>query len=68
MTIACRVSADTHALAKSLEPLHGLHGVYYNLKFDIVLLFGLTELKAEIRWKHKVRQESPFRIMTDQLA
>lgn len=34
---------------------HGPIGRYYEVDIDIVLLFGLTELKAQIAWTEDVR-------------
>ena len=31
-------------------------GVYYSIDFCVVLLFGLTELKAQISWTENVRR------------
>ncbi|KAI6006449.1 hypothetical protein EDC04DRAFT_2871692 [Pisolithus marmoratus] len=44
-------------LASSLRPSqrrNGL-GVYYTLNFDVVMPFGLMELKAQISWKENMR-------------
>jgi len=30
------------------------HGHYYRIDYEIVLLFGLTELKAMVAWKENV--------------
>jgi hypothetical protein len=29
-------------------------GTYYHLDYDIILLFGLTELEAMVAWKEEV--------------
>jgi hypothetical protein len=51
----CTVTADTSQLAYSLQPLRGIGGIeYYHLEFDVVLQFGLTELKAQISWMEEV--------------
>ncbi len=51
----CTIYADTSAMAGDLKPLTAPSGqTYYELAFDVVLLFGLTELKAQIRWMEKV--------------
>ena len=31
------------------------HGVYYNVDFDVVMLFGGTEIRAQLSWKENVR-------------
>ena len=42
-------------IAKVLQPQRGEGGaIYYEHNFDIVLLFGLTELKAQISWTEDV--------------
>jgi hypothetical protein len=42
-------------MAKVLQPQRGEGGaIYYQHYFDIVLLFGLTELKAQISWTEDV--------------
>ncbi|KAF9480734.1 hypothetical protein BDN70DRAFT_893887 [Pholiota conissans] len=39
-------------------------GVYYIVKYDIILIFGLTELKAQIAWKEKgVEKRSEAKII-----
>lgn len=48
----CTVHADTSHVLK--EVLNGPDGPYYRLSFKIVLLCGLTELKAQIRWMENV--------------
>lgn len=48
--------ANTSKLVHSLQPQVAANGsVYYCLECDVVLLFGLTELKAQISWMHEVR-------------
>ena len=51
----CEVSADMTKLKGSIQPKKNYLGAnYYTLNFDVVLLFGLTELKAQIAWKQNV--------------
>ncbi|KAJ7214941.1 hypothetical protein GGX14DRAFT_609817, partial [Mycena pura] len=52
--VLCTVRADTSKIAKTLKPRHGQRGVYYDLQIDVVLSFGLTELKAQIAWVENV--------------
>ena len=57
----CMVTADMSQLADVLQPRYGKGGaVFYQLHFDIVLLFGLTELKAQISWMEDVRRSLPY--------
>ena len=54
-TALCNVIADTSMIARSLRPQQASGGGgYYRLEFDVILLFGLTELKAQISWNDGV--------------
>lgn len=48
----CEIHADTSRVRKvrKIGPI----GPYYQLDFDIILLFGLTETKAQLRWMENV--------------
>ncbi|KAJ7760087.1 hypothetical protein DFH07DRAFT_1023117 [Mycena maculata] len=48
--VLCTVHADTSKVAQTLKEKIGTLGIYYRLKIDVVLSFGLTELKAQIAW------------------
>ncbi len=52
----CEVTADLSEAKKSVQPEINLKSgdLYYRLYFDIVLLFGLTELKAQMAWIENV--------------
>ncbi|KAJ7628236.1 hypothetical protein DFH06DRAFT_1226573 [Mycena polygramma] len=63
-SILCKVYADTSKAASGLKPLQGKIGIYYELKFDVVLAFGLTELKAQISWiENGVEKRGPAEIV-----
>jgi len=48
----CTVRADTSKIAQKLTPKRSAEGsTYYALEIKVILLFGLTELKAVIGWK-----------------
>lgn len=52
---ACVVIADTTVARKALVPQKNFIGMtYYQLEYDVVLLFGNTEFKAQIAWKEDV--------------
>ncbi|PFH47733.1 hypothetical protein AMATHDRAFT_151430 [Amanita thiersii Skay4041] len=54
-THLCTVTADLSNLIRSLKPIVSEQGkTYYILRFSVVLLFGLTELDAEIAWTENV--------------
>jgi len=47
----CTVQADTSKLAKLLSPKRSADGaLYYALEIKVILLFGLTELIAQVSW------------------
>lgn len=50
-TILCEVEADLSSCGgiTRRQKFDG-SGVYYTASFDVVLLIGLTELKAQIAW------------------
>ncbi|KAL1700707.1 hypothetical protein EV121DRAFT_213598 [Schizophyllum commune] len=50
----CTVPANASNAARNLSPIYNRHGVYYKFNFDVILLFGLTELKAQISWLEHV--------------
>jgi len=54
----CTVKADVGELVKTLHPQRGLTGdLYYQLGFDIILIFGLTELKAQLAWMENGKEK-----------
>ncbi|TFK33569.1 hypothetical protein BDQ12DRAFT_738725 [Crucibulum laeve] len=62
----CFVNADLSVLCKNLQPLQGPRGKYYTVYYDIILLFGLTELKAQISWvENGVEKRSSAQIVYD---
>ncbi|KIJ14485.1 hypothetical protein PAXINDRAFT_115792 [Paxillus involutus ATCC 200175] len=65
----CTVHANTSKIIGSLRPRRSEDsstGVYYTIDYDVILLFGLTELKAQISWKENVCcYEFNERIITD---
>lgn len=60
-TSLCTVFADTSAVART--PKRGRLGTtYYTQAFDLVLMCGLTELQAQIRWKENVSVLAMFHL------
>ncbi|KAI5897252.1 uncharacterized protein SCHCODRAFT_0107470 [Schizophyllum commune H4-8] len=50
-SVLCTVNADVTSAVVRLPPRRAADGhIYYQLNYDVVLLFGLTELKAQLRW------------------
>jgi len=49
----CKVLANTSVIARDLEPITRAGSTFYNVSFDVIILFGLTELQAQIRWLEK---------------
>lgn len=51
----CAVRVDLSAAAKDLGIRKAASGqVYYQLDYDVVILFGLTELQAYLSWNARV--------------
>lgn len=55
----CSVALETGGIKPSRQTSPHSGVVYYKIKYDIVLLFGLTELKAQVAWKENVSRNSP---------
>ncbi|KAK0434093.1 hypothetical protein EV421DRAFT_1841511 [Armillaria borealis] len=63
--VLCTVTANTQQATKTLKPQYRPDGrTFYKLDYDVVLLFGLTELQAYVSWKHKGKEKrGPARII-----
>ncbi|KAH9940127.1 uncharacterized protein BXZ73DRAFT_99125 [Epithele typhae] len=59
----CCISADTSCVKRKAQL--GVNGeVYYKQSYDVVLLCGLTELEAQIRWRENGKERrGPARII-----
>lgn len=66
-SVYCSVTADTSIVAKSLIPQRSSDGTYfYQLSFDVVILFGMTELKAQLAWiEDGVEKRGPVQVIYD---
>ena len=53
----CVVKGDTTELCKSLQPQVEA-ATFYEMKFEVVLSLGLTELKAHICWEENVSRHN----------
>ncbi|KAG1903416.1 uncharacterized protein F5891DRAFT_1019283 [Suillus fuscotomentosus] len=65
----CTIHADLHELSRTLRPKRSAshQSKYYEFEFDVIILFGHTELKAQISWKEKgVEMRSPASIVYDE--
>jgi len=68
---SCIVSADLSELKKSIRPrTNQKNGErYYSYRFDIILLFGLTEFKAQMAWmENGVERRGPVSIIYDEIT
>ncbi|KAG2153153.1 hypothetical protein DEU56DRAFT_954958 [Suillus clintonianus] len=56
-TTLCTIHADLSELSRTLRPKRSAfnQSKYYQYEFDVIILFGHTELKAQISWEEKVR-------------
>jgi len=66
-SVLCTVEADVSEAVNAIQPSRGVHGgIFYEMEFSIVLLFGLTELKAQICWQENgIEKRSPAKIVYD---
>jgi len=72
----CYVEADTTRLSRNLQPQQMRTGrkkknikIFYELNYDIVLSFGLTELKAQIAWLENGQEvRGPARIVYESMT
>jgi len=48
------IKVDLSTYARRLKPARGTMGKYYIAHFDVILLFGAPELKAQIAWSENV--------------
>ncbi|KAF9026682.1 hypothetical protein BDP27DRAFT_1437443 [Rhodocollybia butyracea] len=64
-TTACTVTADVSRVSYTTHQKPGNGSKYYKTNYDIILLFGLTELKAQIAWKDGdgVEQRGPAQVV-----
>jgi len=53
-TKLCTIEVDLSHLPLSPRPKYSGAGKIYRIDYDIVLLFGLTELQAMLAWKEDV--------------
>ena len=53
-TKLCTIEADLSRVPMLPRSKVGGGGIFYRVDYDLVLLFGLTELKAQIAWGEKV--------------
>jgi len=66
-TKICTIEVDLSHI--TLTPRYkgkGERGQYFRLDYDLVLLFGLTELKAQVAWREgSAEKRSPTKIVYD---
>jgi len=53
-TTLCTLEVDISQLPMSYHSKYSGEGTFYRVDYDIVLLFGLTELQAMVAWKENV--------------
>lgn len=65
----CTIHADLGKLYRTLRPKKSAadQSNYYQINFDVIILFGHTELKAQISWEEEgVEMRSPASIVYDE--
>uniref|UniRef100_A0A0W0G793 Uncharacterized protein n=1 Tax=Moniliophthora roreri TaxID=221103 RepID=A0A0W0G793_MONRR len=68
-SILCTVEADTSTAEGFIQEKYTLdRGRYYEARYEVVLLFGLTELKAQICWTENGQEKrGPATVVYDQI-
>ncbi|KZP28411.1 hypothetical protein FIBSPDRAFT_927551 [Athelia psychrophila] len=63
----CTIKGDTTGMSKARKARRSSEGVlFYRLDFSVVLLFGLTELKAQLSWLEDGEEKrTPARVVYD---
>ena len=57
-TKLCTIEADLSGVPLLPQPKVAGQGSFYSVDCDIILLFGLTELKAQLAWQENVSRLS----------
>ncbi|KAK0448968.1 uncharacterized protein EV420DRAFT_1750858 [Desarmillaria tabescens] len=66
--VLCTITADTQQAAKTLKPQRGPDGrIFYRLDYDVVLLFGLTELQAYCVLEGREKRQDEFSFHSESL-
>lgn len=59
-----KIRADLSRIIDDLQPCTGAKGVrYYKLRYQIIILFGLTEFKAQYSWQENVSSLFPRAVL-----
>jgi uncharacterized protein (DUF885 family) len=48
-TTVCEMQVDLSQVPQIAKPASA-GGKYYTIDYDVILIFGLTELQAQVRW------------------
>ncbi|KAF8311659.1 uncharacterized protein EI90DRAFT_2953365 [Cantharellus anzutake] len=59
MERVCTISADLSRLSGALKERQGVKGKYWEVKYNIGIKFGGTELQAYLTWTENVRVNTP---------
>lgn len=59
-TKLCTIEADLSRVPLAPRSKATGRGNFYRIDYDIILLFGMTELKAQVAWKENVSAILPF--------
>lgn len=76
-TKVCTIEVDPSHIPLSRLPKYSREGHFYRCEYEIILLFGLTELKAMVAWQENVSPvlvpipyiliHSVFRVLNDEV-
>ena len=57
-TMLCTIETDFSRAPILTRPKNSNYGIYYYVEYEAILLFGMTELQAQIAWKENVSRSS----------
>ena len=57
-TKLCTIEADLSGVPMLSQPKATGTGTFYKIYYDLVLLFGMTELEAQLAWKANVSKSN----------
>jgi len=56
----CTIEVDLSHLKPSPKAVNASSSTYYKVDYELIMLFGGTELKAQLAWKENVSFAFPF--------
>jgi len=66
-SVLCSIETNMSHISRSVMSSFGIQ--HYKVDYDIILMFGMTELKAQLCWKENgIEKRSPAKVVYDPVA